>query len=95
MTTSETNDDNTLVLFSTRPKVFLIAFGSLITNFYTEKKILLFHEKKNYVLGMFLRAWKNSFLHFVFLTFLHWLSSVGYLGVCLVFFLEAANEVKT
>ena len=46
VTTSETNDDNTLVLFSTRPKPFLIAFGSLITNYYTEKKSLLFHEKK-------------------------------------------------
>ena len=46
VTTSETNDDNTLVLFSTRPKTFLIAFGSLITNFYPEKKILLFHAKK-------------------------------------------------
>ena len=95
VTTSETNDDNTLVLFSTRPKPFLIAFGSLITNFYTEKKFFFFTRKKNNVLGMFLGAWKNSFLHFVFLTFLHWLSSVGYLGVCLVFFLEAANEVKT
>ena len=95
VTTSETNDDNTLVLFSTRPKPFLIAFGSLINNFYTEKKILLFHEKTNYVLSMFFGAWKNSFVHFVFQTFLHWLSSVGYLGVCLVFFLEAANEVKT
>ena len=79
VTTSETNDDNTLVLFSTRTKPLLI----------------LFHEKKNNVLGMFLGAWKNSFLHFVFLTFLHWLSSVGYLGVCLVFFLEAPNEVKS
>ena len=46
VTTSETNDDNTLVLFSTRPQTFLIAFGSLITNFYPEKKILLSHEKK-------------------------------------------------
>ena len=46
VTTSETNDDNTLVLFSTRPKTFLIAFGSLITNFYTEKKFFFFTRKK-------------------------------------------------
>lgn len=46
VTTSETNDDNTLVLFSTRPKPFLIAFGSLITNFYTEKKFFFFTRKK-------------------------------------------------
>lgn len=46
VTTSETNDDNTLVLFSTRPKVFLIAFGSLITNFYSEKNFSFFTRKK-------------------------------------------------
>ena len=46
VTTSETNDDNTLVLFSTRPKPFLIAFGSLITNFYTEKKFFFFTRKQ-------------------------------------------------
>ena len=45
VTTSETNDDNTLVLFSTRPKPFLIAFGSLITNFYTEKFFFLTRKK--------------------------------------------------
>ena len=46
VTTSETNDDNTLVLFSTRPKPFLIAFGSLITNFYKEKKFFFFTRKQ-------------------------------------------------
>ena len=46
VTTSETNDDNTLVLFSTRPKPFLIAFGSLITNFYTEKNSSFSRENK-------------------------------------------------
>ena len=46
VSTSETNHNNTLVLFSTRPKPFLIAFGSLITNFYTEKKFFFFTRKK-------------------------------------------------
>ena len=46
VSTSETNDNNTLVLFSTRPKPFLIAFGSLITNFYTEKKFFFFTRKQ-------------------------------------------------
>ena len=95
VSTSETNDNNTLVLFSTRPKPFFNCLRKSYHQFLHGKKILLFHEKTNYVLSMFFGAWKNSFVHFVFLTFLHWLSSVGYLGVCLVFFLEAANEVKT
>ena len=46
VTTSETNDDNTCVLFSTRTKPFLIAFGCLITDFYTEKKFFFFTRKK-------------------------------------------------
>ena len=46
VSTSETNDNNTLVLFSTRPKPLLIAFGSLITNFYTEKKFFFFTRKQ-------------------------------------------------
>ena len=36
------------------------------------------------VRGMFSEDW-NSFLHVVFLTGLHWLSSLAYHGVCLVF----------
>ena len=70
--------------------LFVFAFGSLITSFYTEKK---FHFHGNiHVIRMFSRAWKNSFLHFVFLEVLHWFSSEGYHNVCLVFFPDAATK---
>ena len=94
VTTSETNDDNTLVLFSTRPKPFLIAFGSLITNFYTEKNSSFSRENKLCSQHVF-RGMEKLICTLCFPNIFALVIQRG-LPRCLIsFFPEAANEVKT
>ena len=90
----ETNDDNTLVLFSTRPKPFFIAFGSLITNYYTEKKVFFFTRKKLRSRHVS-RGLKKLISTICFPNSFPLVIQRG-LPRCLIsFFPEAANEVKT
>ena len=94
VTTSETNDDNTLVLFSTRPKTFLIAFGSLITNFYTEKNSSFSREKKKRSRHVS-RGMEKLISTLCFPNIFALVIQRGLPQCLFSFFLEAANEVKT